>query len=237
MKKNKNKQAQLLDTGAIRPSFWKVFAFILFISFVGFGGGNALMPVIKRDAVDKYKWLTEEEFDRVVVITNMLPGASVIEAISYVSIKCLGFWKGFLVTIIGILPHCILFFGLFLAISYVPKKYLYVVSLGVLVSIIGFLVNFGINYMKKSYKKINTALWIFLFLITFLFSIFIPVPYNMPVFVMVMIIAIFFIVVKIQKRNARILIKDSNKKYSKDVENVSFEVKNENDNLNNKGDK
>ncbi|TPR54655.1 chromate transporter [Metamycoplasma neophronis] len=230
----KTKLSETLDTGVKRPSFWRVLGFILFISFVGFGGGNALMPVIKRDAVDKYHWLTEEEFDRVVVVTNMLPGASVIEAISYISIKCLGFWKGFIITIIGILPHCFLFFGLFLAMTYVPKQYLYVVSLGVLISIIGFLINFGINYMKKSYKKMNVGLWIFLFLITLAFSLFVPVPYNMPVFVMVLVMVIFFIIVKIQKRNAKKLIPNKNKKYEKDVKSIDISLnsaQNNDDNL------
>ncbi|AZG68589.1 chromate transporter [Mycoplasma struthionis] len=208
-----------------KPSFWKVFWFIIYISFIGFGGGNALMPVIKKEAVDKQNWLSESEFDRVVIITNMLPGASVIEAIGYVSIKCLGFWKGLIVTLVAILPHCLLFFGLFLALSYVPKKYLYLVSLGVLISIVGFLINFGVNYLKKSYKKMPVALWLFLFVFTLLFSLLIPVPYNMPVFVMVLIIVIFFIVFKIQKRNAKRLNLINQKNEKENIEKINIESK------------
>nr|WP_257720604.1 chromate transporter [Mycoplasma mycoides] len=39
----------------VAGGFWNIFLFILLITFVGFGGGNAIMPVIKRYAVDKYK--------------------------------------------------------------------------------------------------------------------------------------------------------------------------------------
>lgn len=54
--------------------FWKVFWFILKISFISFGGGNAIMPIAKRYSVEKYNWLTSAEFDEVVIMTNLLPG-------------------------------------------------------------------------------------------------------------------------------------------------------------------
>ncbi|WP_033178661.1 chromate transporter [[Mycoplasma] anseris] len=184
-------------------SFWQVVWFIIFTTFVGFGGGNAIMPIIKKQAVDKRKWLTEEEFDHVVIITNMLPGASVIEALSYVAIKLLGFWKGLIATIIGILPHCLFAFCLLLITKYIPREYLYVVALGVLITIIGLLINFTIRYLKKSFKPLGFGLWFSLFLMSFLFSLFVPTPYNMPVFLMLSIIAIFFIIIAIKKRNKK----------------------------------
>lgn len=46
---------------------------IIMVTFIGFGGGNAMMPVIKRYVVDKYQGLDNDEFDRNVVVTNMLP--------------------------------------------------------------------------------------------------------------------------------------------------------------------
>ncbi|AWX42965.1 chromate transporter [Metamycoplasma cloacale] len=194
MKKANNKK---------RFIFWQVIWFIILTTFVGFGGGNAIMPVIKKQAVDKRQWLTEEEFDHVVIITNMLPGASVIEALSYIAIKLLGFWKGMIATIIAILPHCLLAFGLLLLTKYIPKEYLYVIALGILVTIIGLLINFAIRYLKKSFKPLGFTLWFSLFLITLLFSLFIPTPYNMPVFIMLSIIAIFFIVVSIKKKHKK----------------------------------
>ncbi|WP_429996442.1 chromate transporter, partial [Mycoplasmopsis bovis] len=65
--------------------FWRVLWFIIFTSFIGFGGGNALLPIFKRYSVDKYRWLSEKEFEENVILTNMLPGASVIEALSYIA--------------------------------------------------------------------------------------------------------------------------------------------------------
>lgn len=191
---NENKYAK-------KPSFWNVFWFTIMITFIGFGGGNALMPVIKKYAVEKYKWLTLEEFEENVVITNLLPGPSVIEAMSYTAIKLLGFGKGMIAIIFGILPHTIVAFLLFYFAQKLPTKYLYTIEVGVLVAIVGSLIGFGMQYFKRAQDKIKISLWITLFLITFAFCIFIPSPWNMPVFIMVLVIVIFYCIVAIKRKN------------------------------------
>ncbi|RMX34664.1 chromate transporter [Mycoplasmopsis fermentans] len=186
-----NNQNQQATQYTKKPTFWNVFLFILFITFIGFGGGNALMPVIKKYAVDKYKWLNEKEFDENVIITNMLPGPSVIEAISYITIKLLGFKKGLFLASFATLPHVLVFFLIFYFVQHIPQKYLFVIELGVIVAIIGSLIGFAWEYFKKSRGKTKISLWLILFLITFAFSLFIPTPWNMPVIIMVLIICIF----------------------------------------------
>ncbi|WP_338822708.1 chromate transporter [Mycoplasmopsis felifaucium] len=198
-----------------KPSFWRVLGFIILVSFVGFGGGNALMPILKRYSVDKYKWLTQEEFDGNVLITNMLPGPSVIEALSYISFKTLGFWKGTTVVIFGALPHIIVSFLLFYFTKYIPTNYLYVIEVAVLSTIVGTLIIFVWNYYKKGTKKIHISLWIILFLTTFLFTLFIPNPYNMPIGIMIIVILIFTSVYIARKRNTDKVKITSSKKEDK----------------------
>ncbi|VEU75553.1 chromate transporter [Mycoplasmopsis maculosa] len=175
-------------------SFWKVFWFIILSTFIGFGGGNALFPILKRYSVDKYKWLSEKEFEENVLITNMLPGPSVIEALSYISFKMLGFWKGLIVVIFAVIPHVLLAFLLIYFSQYIEKKYLYVIEVGVMITIIGSLIIFVLNYYKKGIKGIKISLWFILFLTTFLFTLFIPAPYNMPVGIMILVIIIFSLI-------------------------------------------
>lgn len=183
-----------------KVSFWKVLWFIILSTFVGFGGGNALMPILKRYSVDKYKWLTNEEFEENILITNMLPGPSVIEALSYISFKMLGFWKGSIAVIFGALPHVLVAFLLFYFTKYIPKNYLYVIEVAVLSTIIGTLIIFVVNYFKKGSKQIGISLWLILFLSTFFFTLFIPNPYNMPIGIMIVVILIFTSVFYAKKR-------------------------------------
>ncbi|MFV8481525.1 chromate transporter [Mycoplasma sp. SK341A] len=179
---------------ASKASFWEVFLFILKVTIIGFGGGNALMPVIQREAVGKKKWLTEEEFDDIVIVTNMLPGASVIQTLSYIAITLLGKVKGTILTLVAILPHVLLAFAFLVVLTkYLPANYLKIVSVGVLVAIIAFLINFGIRYAKQAHKTIATPLWIIIFLFSAGYSLFIPAPYNLPVVAIVVVIGIYSI--------------------------------------------
>ncbi|UUD35425.1 chromate transporter [Mycoplasmopsis caviae] len=196
-----------------KPTFFNVFCFILLITFISFGGGNALMPTIKKYAVDKYKWLSPDEFEQNVIITNMLPGPSVIEAMSYIAIKLLGFKKGMFLVILAALPHLLVFFLIFYFVSYIPQKYLFVIELGVIVAIIGSLIGFALEYYKKGRSKLKVSLWFFLFLVTFAFCFFIPSPWNMPVIIMLLIASIFasIEVIKHKKEIKKLAIEQENK--------------------------
>lgn len=203
----------------VKPSFWRVLWFIIFTSFIGFGGGNALLPIFKRYSVDKYRWLSEKEFEENVILTNMLPGASVIEALSYIAFKTLGFWKAMIVIVFGVLPHVIFGFLIFYFTKYIPLKYLFVIEVAVLSTIIGSLIVFIYNYVKKGLKAIKQWLWFVLFLITFVYALFVPAPYNMPVIIMVTIMLIFTIVyfsrkkVIINKKNNKADLIDTHKNH------------------------
>lgn len=174
-----------------KPKIWEMMLLIIKLTFIGFGGGNALMPVLKNEAVDKKRWMTVEEFDKIVIVSNMLPGPSVIEAISYLAIKVFGFWKGSLITFFAMLPHILLAYLFYFLIYLLPQNYISVISVGVLTAISGVLLAFGYEYMKSSKKQMSIPLWFLLFLFTFAFCLFIPSPFNIPIVVMI-IVFIFF---------------------------------------------
>ncbi|WFQ92050.1 hypothetical protein MFERI14815_00666 [Mycoplasma feriruminatoris] len=194
------------------PTFWNIFVFILLITFIGFGGGNAIMPVIKRYAVDKYKWLDEDEFHQNVVLTNMLPGPAAIQTTAYIAFKSLSKFKAYLVVCLASMPHTFFAVGLIFAFNKIPTQYLVVVQIGVLVAITGALLGFGYNYFKKGRKVMKLSLWIILFLTTLIFSLFIPTPYNVPVLVMILVIAIYSTVFIIRTKKAKKIDNDEIKK-------------------------
>ena len=45
------------------------------IGCIGFGGGTSLIPVIEEEAVENCKLVTKEEYDTVVIVGNITPGA------------------------------------------------------------------------------------------------------------------------------------------------------------------
>lgn len=97
----------------VKLLFWKVFWFIIFILFIGFGGGNVLLLIFKWYLVDKYCWLSEKEFEENVILINMFFGVLVIEVLSYIVFKILGFWKVLIVIVFGVLFYVIFGFLIF----------------------------------------------------------------------------------------------------------------------------
>lgn len=171
-----------------KPNFFIVFWIIMKCSLISFGGGNAIFPVLKTEIVEKRPWLTTEEFNDLIVKTNLLPGASVVQAFTYISIKLLGFWLGMLLSFLATLPHVILFFVIFWGISYLPERYLWIVSIAVLPTIAGIVLAFTVQFMHKNIKSLHPIIFWTIFLISFLVTIFLPTPFNAPVFVMIIII-------------------------------------------------
>ncbi len=183
--------------------FFKVILFILKATFIGYGGGNALMPIIRRFAVLENKWLTDKEMDDVVVATNLIPGPSVVEALAYVSIKKLGKFWGVIAALVGILPHVIFAFVLFwLSTKYIPTKYLWIINTAIMPIIVAILFMFVVRYIKLSKKEIGLPMMISLIILSSAFCLFIPTPFNIPAIFMIVVILIVFIYeyIKLHKR-------------------------------------
>lgn len=85
----------------------------LFIAFfqVGlfsFGGGYAAMPLISEQVVDKYGWLSANDFADLVTISQMTPGPIAINAATFVGNQLVGISGAIVATIGVIAPSCIL---------------------------------------------------------------------------------------------------------------------------------
>ena len=52
---------------------------MLRIGCIGFGGGNALIPIMQKALVETSKVVTAEEFNEDVVVSSITPGALPVE--------------------------------------------------------------------------------------------------------------------------------------------------------------
>jgi chromate transporter len=77
--------------------FWTFFKIGLFT----FGGGYAMIPFIHQFGVDKYKWITEDEFMDIITIAESTPGPIAINSATYIGYKVKGI-KGSLAATIGV---------------------------------------------------------------------------------------------------------------------------------------
>lgn len=77
----------------------------LFIAFfrsgiLGYGGGPSSIPLVHREVVSIYKWLTDEEFSDILALANTLPGPINTKMAGYIGYRVAG-WLGMFVSIIA----------------------------------------------------------------------------------------------------------------------------------------
>lgn len=98
-----------MQTRVCRSLFTTFFKIGLFT----FGGGYAMIPLIKREVTEQHSWLTEEEMFDIIVIAESTPGPLAINAATFVGSKLRGF-KGALAATAGVVAPSFL---IILAIS------------------------------------------------------------------------------------------------------------------------
>lgn len=93
-------------------TFFKIGAFT-------FGGGYAMIPLIQREAVEKHRWVTDEDILEIVAIAESTPGPIAINAATFVGYQCRGFVGALAATFGVVLPS----FVMILALSGILRKF------------------------------------------------------------------------------------------------------------------
>ncbi|MDK2820934.1 MAG: chromate transporter [Clostridia bacterium] len=94
----------------------------IFIGFgratlLGFGGGPAIVPLYEHEAVEVYKWVTQEEFGQTLAFGNALPGPIATKLTMAIAYKVAG-WPGAFVALLAVtLPVGLAIIGLFSLIA------------------------------------------------------------------------------------------------------------------------
>lgn len=107
MKENKFKKiAELFVT------FLKIGAFT-------FGGGYAMIPLIKQETVERKKWMTDGDILEIIAIAESTPGPIAINAATFVGYRTAGFFGGMAATVGVVLPS----FVIIAVLSFVLKEF------------------------------------------------------------------------------------------------------------------
>ncbi|AIF43067.1 chromate transporter [Virgibacillus sp. SK37] len=64
--------------------YWKIFYANFISNILGYGGGPATIPLLQREVVDEYGWLTNQEFSEIVALGNGLPGPIATKMAAYI---------------------------------------------------------------------------------------------------------------------------------------------------------
>ncbi|WP_093054284.1 chromate transporter [Salipaludibacillus aurantiacus] len=69
---------------------WQLFAGFFRAGILGYGGGPASIPLVRREAVITYKWMNDEEFSDLLALGNTLPGPIITKMAGYIGYRVYG---------------------------------------------------------------------------------------------------------------------------------------------------
>jgi len=103
-------------------TLWHLFLVFFKASTLTFAGGLAMLPLIERDLVEKYKMLTKEEFMEYATLSQTLPGIIALNCAAFVGKRAAGI-SGMLIAGLGAtFSAFVLMLVATIAMQYVPQE-------------------------------------------------------------------------------------------------------------------
>jgi len=148
----------------------QLFLVFFKISICTTGGGYAMLPMFRRELIEKYGWVTDDEILNYYAISQSLPGIIAVNVATFIGFRRRGF-LGALFAVCGIvLPSLLIiiviamFFNQFSQYVYVQKA-----LLGIRIAVASLLSVIAYGLIKKSIKNIFTVLVCIAVLVAILF--------------------------------------------------------------------
>ncbi|KIL42955.1 chromate transporter [Jeotgalibacillus campisalis] len=92
--------------------YWEIFLAFFIPGILGYGGGPASIPLVENEVVNRYEWMTTQEFSEVLALGNSLPGPIATKMAGYIG-YAEGGWLGALVALFAtVAPSLILMVAL-----------------------------------------------------------------------------------------------------------------------------
>jgi chromate transporter len=95
-----------------------------------FGGGHAMVSMLKESVIDKKKWISNDELLEICAIAESTPGAIAVNSATFIGYKVAKFWGAIMATLGLVAPSIIIitiisfFVDEFLALEYVTYAFM-----------------------------------------------------------------------------------------------------------------
>ncbi|MBM7553055.1 chromate transporter [Thalassobacillus pellis] len=87
---------------------WNLFIAFFRVGMLGYGGGPSSIPLVHKEVVEKYKWLTDDDFGDVLALGNSLPGPIATKMAGYIGYRVSGIFGMLNAVIATILPTIVI---------------------------------------------------------------------------------------------------------------------------------
>ena len=92
--------------------YWHIFLAFFIPGIVGYGGGPATIPLVEKEVVHRYGWLSVQEFSEVLALGNALPGPIATKMAGYIGYEQAGILGAVVGVFATVAPSLILMIAL-----------------------------------------------------------------------------------------------------------------------------
>lgn len=149
---------------AVKMTRLKLFRVMVKIGCLGFGGGNALIPIMQKELVEETKAINANDFDEDVVVANITPGALPVEIAGGVGSRLHG-WQGMLIGSVGIALPGVLLTLIFLSwlsgLSPAVARQINFLTVGISAYIICLLIDYVVQTLSRAKDTVGIVqIWL-----------------------------------------------------------------------------
>jgi chromate transporter len=149
--------------------YWQIGTAMFRTGILGYGGGPSIVPLIRYEAVTRYRWMDDKEFGEVLAIANALPGPIATKLAAYLGYR----QKGTIGAIVGLLSHIvptsIAMVALYAFITFFSTSSIIKGMIAAVVPVIAVMLGvMAYEFGEKAVKGLGIYLGVALFVVTFL---------------------------------------------------------------------
>lgn len=154
--------------------YMQLYTTFLRIGGLTFGGGLAMLPMLKYELVEKKNWITEEDLLDCYAIGQCTPGIIAVNTSTYVGYKRKGVLGGIVSTLGMITPSIVIITLVAICLqAFIENVWVQHALMGVRAVVCALMLNTVLTLAKKSLKN---AFCYIVCIVAFLLAMFVPIP-------------------------------------------------------------
>lgn len=153
--------------------YWQLFKAFFRVGILTFGGGYAMLPILRREVVETNHWCSDEELADYYAIGQCTPGIIAVNTATFIGYKLKGVPGGIFTTLSLVLPS----FIIILAIAAVLESFAHLPAVinalaGIRVAVVALVLNAVLKLLKTSVvDKITLVIFLLVFILASVFSV------------------------------------------------------------------
>lgn len=149
---------------------WDLFIAFFRVGMLGYGGGPSSIPLVHKEVVGKYKWLSDDDFSDILALANTLPGPINTKMAGYIGYRVGGYTGMMNAVLASTIPTIILMIVLLTTLtSFKDQGWVQGMTKAVLPVVGVLLAVLTWDFLSKSQKGLGWTAAILLILASFLF--------------------------------------------------------------------